>query len=445
MRPALRSLALPQACLGLLMAALTQGAAPMALADPVSSPVVTSTYLIPLQTFAYTNAPGSLHYKYGINLALGGSTSPAIFEFDTGGDGFFAAFGNSASWWGADYSPAGNNFSKGFDSGYTYDGITLTTSISFFGLGSNPGSPIFTTPSSYTVGATNTIKLAGTDTWTAAGGSGSPPVDQNFFGDFGLTLKRGGEGIQNLLAQLTYGGDASAGYKVVLGPYGSSGGAYLQLGLQSTDLSNSATTWFPMQGADPSKPFANSNLPSFSAELLTGDLQLNFGGNNNSLSNIGFNLDSGTPGVTLHYNDSDKSLLVPYSVLSNGDPVRLQNGVTIGLQVQPAGSALAQTLLSFVAEDDYGLNQVLTRRRSDGDPTYVNTGASLFQSYAVTYDLANQRVGLTPYPVPAPSPLAAGLLSGALGLRLRNLRRRIRAGGSPRSAQAGGIRATAAR
>jgi hypothetical protein len=258
-------------------------------------------------------------------------------------------------------------------------------------------------------------------------------VENNFYGDFGLTLKRGGNGIENILAQLTYGGDVSKGYSVSLAPYGSSGAAYLQLGLQTADLNNPATTWFAMQGAVPSRPFANSNLNSFSAELLNGTLQLELGGSSSSLNGIGLNLDSGTPGVTLHYKDSDRSLLDPYSMIKDGDPVRLLPGVMLGLQAEPSGAALMQTLLNFQTGDNYGLNQVLTRRRGDGGVTYLNTGATLFQSYVVTYDLANQRIGLTAYPmpVPGPSPLAAGLISGAISSRLRALRRRIRAANAP--------------
>lgn len=416
-----------------------------ALAEPAAAPVVTSTYQIPLQTFAYPGGSSSGFYKYGINLALGGSSTPTLFEFDTGGDGFFAAYGPTAAWWGSTVTPTGGSFDKTFDSGYRYQGPTLSTSISFFGLGSTPGSAIFTTPALYTVGASERIRLNGADQWTAAAGSSAPPVDQNFFGDFGLTLKRGGDGIENLLAQLTYGGNVSAGYKVALGPYGSSGGAFLQLGLQSGDLSNPDTSWFPMQGLDTSRPFANSGRPSFSAELLSGNLNLSLHGNSTSFNAIGLNLDSGTPGVTLHYNADDAGQLTPFSVLNNdNDPERLRERVMLGLQVVPSGAALAQTLLNFETGDVYGLNKVLTFERGDGNPTYVNTGATLFQSYVVTYDLANQRIGLTPYGVPAPTPLTAGLLSGALGLRLRTLRSRIRAARISGGTQQGGSRATAA-
>lgn len=422
-----------------------------ALADPVAvnNPVVNSVYQIPLQSFAYHPNPQSTYYKYGINLSLGGASSPRLFEFDTGGDGFYTTYGTNVAWWGGSVGPSGTLFSKSFDSGYTYAGVGLTTSVSFFGLGSNPGNPIFTTPSSYVVGAANQIFLnqsgLTSEVWNGSD-SGSAPVEQNFYGDFGLTLKRGNDGIQNLLAQLTYGGDAHAGYSVALGPYGSSGGAYLQLGLLASDLANPATSWFAMQGTDNSRPFANSSLASFSAELIKGVLQLTLNGNNISLADLGLNLDSGTPGVTLHYNDSDRSQLVPYSVLDhNGDPVRLLEQVMLNLQAQAQGSALEQDLLAFVTGDNYGLNAVNTNRRSDGGTTYLNTGASLFQNYIVTYDLANQRVGLTPYPVPGPTPLAAGLISGAFGLRLRALRARIRAARSAGSPQAGSSRATAAR
>ena len=73
---------------------------------------------------------------------------------------------------------------------------------------------------------------------------------------------------------MTYGGDAKPSCIVSLGPYGSVGGSSLQLGLSSADLSNPATTWFAMQGADANDTFAHSHLPSFSAELLVSNLNL---------------------------------------------------------------------------------------------------------------------------------------------------------------------------
>ena len=418
--------------------ALTMPQLRPALADPSAAAVVTSAYRIPLQSFAYHPNPQSTYYKYGINLSLGGSTSPQLFEFDTGGDGFYAAYSSSnAPWWGPAAGSPGSHFSKTFDSGLHYEGDGITTSISFFGLGSNPGSPIFTTPSLYTVAAADRIKLNGSDVWTSSGSSG-PPVETNFYGDFGLTLKRGGDGIENLLAQLTYGGDVTAGYSVAVGRYGSSGNGYVQLGLLAADRNNPATTWFAMQGSDPSRPFANSHLPSFSAELINGDLKLDLNGSHTTLSGLGLNLDSGTPGVTLHYNDSDRSQLDPYSVLSSGEPVRLQDGVALDLRARVSGTGVEESLLAFLTGDNYGLNEVLTRRRSDKAVTYLNSGASLFQNYVVTYDLQNQLVGLTPYPVevPGPAPLAAAVVfcrqARALRRRLRPADRR--AGGAPPSA-----------
>lgn len=393
---------------------------------------VTSTYRIPLQTFTYQPNSKSTYYKYGINLALGGSTSPAIFEFDTGGDGFFAAYSSGASWWGGNTGPTGISFSKSFDSGYTYTGLTVPTTVSFFGLPGSGSAPIFSSSSTFTVGQASSILNNGQTAWPSS--TTSAPVESNFFGDFGLTLKQGDDGIENILAQLSYGGSAKAGYVVALGPYGSSSGAYLQLGLAESDLNNSATAWFDMQGKDQSKPFANSNLPSFSAELIKADLDLSLSGvPSASLRNRGINLDTGTPGLTIHYKKDDRSLLEPFSQTDGKDPLHLLPGVNVSL-VASSSTLLQQQILSFVTGDNYGYDFVYTILRGDDKETYVNSGASLFQSYVVTYDLANQRVGLTPYPpAPAAPALAGALIGGGWGLRLRSLRRRIRAGRQARA------------
>lgn len=201
----------------------------------------------------------------------------------------------------------------------------VKTGFSLFGLPGQGSPSLFSTSGSdYKVGRADRIENNGSEVWPSSGSL--PPVQNYFYGDFGLALKKGSDSIDNLFAQLTYGGSANPGYIVSLGPYGSLDGSSLQLGLSTADLSNPATRWFAMQGADPSKPFEHSGLPSFSAELLLTNLGLSgLSQPASSLSSLGLNLDTGTPGVTLHYNRSqDGSALAPFSELdANHAPVAL--------------------------------------------------------------------------------------------------------------------------
>lgn len=258
---------------------------------------VTSSIRVPLQTLAYSTGPQPPVYKYGIDASLGGATTPQLFVFDTGGEGFQAAHHPSAVWWGSNVSDTGTSFNEPFISQERDIGKVVQTGcwLLAVGLPGQGSAPLFSSSTSDDkVGHANPIELRVTKVGPDA--SGSPPVQTTFYGDFGLTLKHGSEGIDNLFAQLTDGGNAKPVDFVSLGPYGSMGGSSLQLGLSEADLSNPATTWFAMQGADASNTFARSHLPSFSAELLLSNL--NFSGLANppfSLSPLGVNLDIDTP------------------------------------------------------------------------------------------------------------------------------------------------------
>ncbi|MFO0015857.1 MAG: hypothetical protein ACK52U_04780 [Synechococcaceae cyanobacterium] len=198
---------------------------------------VTSSIRVPLQTLAYSTGPQPPVYKYGIDASLGGATTPQLFVFDTGGEGFQAAHHPSAVWWGSNVSDTGTSFNEPFISQERDISKVVQTGFSLFGLPGQGSAPLFSSSTSDDkVGHANPIELRVTKVGPDA--SGSPPVQTTFYGDFGLTLKHGSEGIDNLFAQLTDGGNAKPGDIVSLGPYGSMGGSSLQLGLSEADLSN---------------------------------------------------------------------------------------------------------------------------------------------------------------------------------------------------------------
>ncbi|NBU29787.1 MAG: hypothetical protein EBS42_16715, partial [Caulobacteraceae bacterium] len=189
-------------------------------------------------------------------------------------------------------SDTGVDFEKTFDSGEHYKGKVVKTGFSLFGLPGQGSPSLFSTSGSdYKVGRTDRIENNGSEVWPNS--SSVPPVQDYFYGDFGLALKKGTDGIDNLFAQLTYGDKAKPGYIVSLGPYGAMSGSSLQLGLSHADLHNVSTRWFAMQGTDPSKPFEHSGLPSFSAELLDSNLGLSgLSQPPLNLPSLGLNLDT---------------------------------------------------------------------------------------------------------------------------------------------------------
>ena len=378
-----------------LLPAAAMLAAGTAAAADVNSPIA-----IPLQAFPYSDpATGMAAFKYGIMASLGGAATPQLFEFDTGSNsGFYAAYSNSAAWWGQNVTNTGPAFTMGYASGNSYAGNTVNTSVSLFGL--NGGAPLFTTAGAdYAVGQTTSITTS-QGNWPGSG----PPVDGHFYGDFGAGVVLGANNISALFGQLTYGTGVTAGFIVATGPYGATNGAYVQIGLGAADIANANTTWFTMQPAAPATaPFPHSGLPSYNAAAMRGSLTLN-GQTPTGLQNVPLILDTGGTSTTLYYDASDAALAA-FVAAFNLDPQSLAlSAISIGQQVVP--------VFSYAIND--ALSNTAVHTTADTH-TAVNTGATLFQTYAVTFDLQNGLVGLTPYDVPEPSALL-GLLTGLVVL-----------------------------
>lgn len=372
----------------------------LAVAAPAAD--IEQVYSIPLKTFAYSSG-GSTYYKYGIHVGIGGG-GPQLFEFDTGGEGFYASYSASAAWWGNHVTVSPTTFTKTFGSQISYQGYVAEAPVTFY---REDGSVVLDpSTAAFQVGRADTITLDSTTLWPNAGSQ--PPVEDHFYGDFGLTLKHGSHGIENIFAQLTYGSGVTGGYKVSLGPYGSLSGASVQVGLSAADLSNPDTIWFEMQGANPSDPFTGSGFPTYSAELLLADMTLTLGGETHTFTDLGINLDTGNPTPGLDYHPSDKPLLEPFSEMAGSDLVQLSNATSLDLVSSPAGlSSPGITVFSLTAGNERGKNLVYESERSDGGPTYLNVGALIFQQYDVVYDLENGLLGLTPIPEPGVSALLA--------------------------------------
>jgi len=366
-------------------------------------------YSIPLKTFGYESG-GSTYYKYGIHVGIGGG-GPQLFEFDTGGEGFYASYSASAAWWGnTDVTVSTTPFTKTFGSQISYEGFVADAPVTFY---CGDGSVVLSPAATFKVGQADTITQYFTQgnatLWPNAGSQA--PVEEHFYGDFGLTLKHGAHGIENIFAQLTYGNGITGGYKVSLGPYGSTSGANIQVGLRAEDLANPDTIWFEMQGANPSDPFTGSGFATYSAEILSANMTLTLGGDTYTFTDLGINLDTGNPTPGLDFNHADKSLLEPFSEMSGADLVQLSNGTELTLVSTPAGVSVPEvTVFSLTAGNERGRNLVYESERGDGGATYLNVGALIFQQYDVVYDLENGLIGL----VPVPEPSACALLAAAL-------------------------------
>ncbi len=180
---------------------------------------VEQVYTIGLQRFDLPASGGGTYPKYGIWLSLGGSTTPQVFEFRHGREGLYAAHSEDAAWWGANVTDETTSIDKNFGSGLEYTGKLAKTSVAFY----NPGSAtqvLATSTADYKVGKSERIVNTdtSTDLWppqddcrhsAAAGG-------RELLRDFGLSLKKGDHGIENVLRNCRMAA-GDGGYVVSLG------------------------------------------------------------------------------------------------------------------------------------------------------------------------------------------------------------------------------------
>jgi hypothetical protein len=117
-----------------------------------------------------------------------------------------------------------------YDSGIQYQGPIVAAAVSLF-ADDHGGTALVTTAGNLLVGQMTNIANINTGDvlWTTngEGPSGQPPIDDVFYGDFGMSLTYASKGIVNLIAQLSFSNGIITGFRVRA--YGDN--PYLQIGL----------------------------------------------------------------------------------------------------------------------------------------------------------------------------------------------------------------------
>jgi hypothetical protein len=363
---------------------------------------ITSPVQIPLYIFPVPEGDG---FKIGIKVSFDNKNF-LMYEFDTGGSGFWAAGNNN--WWPKsmytvppDSSPQTINYSSGIQ----YTGEPVITEVYF-----ENGLSISTTVSRITnaINKSNNAKKdkAFDSAWAHALTETSPekpPLWGHFFGDFGMSLApftdktSGTEWFFGILPQLLppppSGGATPAmlnGYIINL----NASSSYIQIGLAPSDIDN--FTLYTMQAPSPdTQPFPSSNIPTYCEQLLTGYLELSppeapFSGNE-----IGIVFDTGAPSAEIHTDASNAALstisisaLEPYlvnDIVYSGESGKTQSSVKPN-----TGFALtsgSNTILQFPVGSESGTNAVsaTTLNLSSAGSGYVNAGLVPFFKGPVLY------------------------------------------------------------
>lgn len=385
----------------------------------VPSPVVVPLHFIDM---------GGGKDKLGIYASIGGGTKPALFEFDTGGGGLYAAYASNhlsrSEWWGTGFVSQNASADISYDSGITYNGTVVSAAVSLY-QDHHSTTPLLTTPASL-VGQMNAISQTNptTGAYTALWGpdgelNGGPPIEQKFYGDFGMSPKYSPGGITNLIAQMTFGPGLSAGFRVHADRHGRS--AWLQIGLTAQDFADAGELQFPMieDSTANGAVTPNAGLEYYAEQLFTATVSIKNAHHSPLVTpGVGITPDTGAD-TTLHNTDNSTASTEFNALIDWTNPPEdtvgdLQDHLDFSLT---ATNTLNQPVELFAFRTNSILDEgyVAVQNNRSSPLYYLNTGIALFYQYDVIYDLENGVIGFAP--VPEPSCIA--LLVAALALFAR--------------------------
>ncbi|HPX35597.1 MAG TPA: hypothetical protein PLE49_02705 [Mycobacterium sp.] len=374
---------------------------------PTSVGVITQPVEVPLY-FADISSDGV--QKIGIYASLGGNATPQFFEFDTGGGGFFAPYASAdpafSPWWGSAVQTSSTVVHNEYDSGLTYSGYAATTTVSLFAA---PGSstPLLTT-GRLGVGQIDTIQKLNQSgeveqTYWGPDGATTPPVDGAFWGDFGVAPSYSTAGIEDLIAQLTYGCGVLPGYRIHVDPETQT--AWMRVGLTSADVQDPTALYFPMlpdTAAPSGATFANSGALYYGSpageQLFTSTINI-WRGTTPVVTDVGVGITPDTGASTTLHNTDKSPTPEDYTGIitwTNADQTVGQldkdKDLTFFLSTMTSGTPVEYFQFPVTNEVDYG--QVDVQNNRPTRPTYyLNTGISLFFRNDVVYSLGDSAGG----------------------------------------------------
>ncbi len=374
-----------------LSSLLTQGIAPLTVAESRDSKTIPLRFLPEFFSpppGSPTASPGGV--KYGIDVAIGNNPSQ-VYEFDTGGTAFFAGY-NQAFWTNVPLTTTPAN--EQYNSGNYYDGVVANTVVTL-----GQGKQTVSTAQPIGIGA---ILTGGNATPPATTFDFTnplvPPVEGQFFGDFGASLAVN-NGLTNPLLQLP--GNLGTGFLVQLGPIG----VPPQLTVGVTDelrrqfpyavpvIESPEGGTYPTSGYPVLDQFGFAPAYSVTRDGQTEDLgtqpplNITCATSKPCLPTL---IDSGAPTAGVRLGDDSQ----PFFATPDGK--QLLPGTTFTATFPTTQGRPALTW-EFVAGDNSSVNEVRYQQTQKvGNPENVNVGLTLYNYYDVMFDVVEKTIWLRP-------------------------------------------------
>lgn len=366
-----------------LSSLVTRGTTPLTITQSADSRTV------PLHYAPYVSADGKVQIKYGIDVAIGDNPSQ-LYEFDTGGNSFFAGY-NPPFWKAVPLTT--DAITVTYTSGNTYESVVANGTVTI-----GHGDRTVSTAQPIRLGAILTggnPKKIPSETFVFTNPD-APPVDGNFFGDFGASfatfdIKETGQTMASPLLQLP--GNLSSGFLVQLGPIGTTNP---QLTVGVTDaLRDQFPYAVPVSETQPPATYPVSGYPVLDLFGITPTYFAQESGGqekpigctaDTTCPPIPTVIDSGAPSAALRVDQG-----TPYD-----DGGQLQTGVDLIVKfpTTPDREPLTWTVTAgntpSVNLFTYGGSSAAIAGEN------VNTGLNLYNNFDVMFDAQQQIIWLRP-------------------------------------------------
>jgi hypothetical protein len=373
-------------------------------------------YIIPLE-LVNIKPPGTTpEYKLGIYVGLGGG-SPKLYEFDTGGEGFWAAYSGSdcdCQWWGPTKLKEQGTMNITYSSGNVYKANLVSTTVTLFAPGTNgqAPAPVVTTGEvdlAQITRFTNNRTPGAARAWRNALKDGEAPLFGNFYGDFGASLQpiksSKGTNIFSILPQIPMPAGLDVGFVVHVGAIDSKTQPYLQIGIDPSATSQNTSQVAMNVFKKDTTPvyFPVTNVPAYSEQVANANFELHDTNKNlkQTFSNIGWTIDTGAPTATIWQSLSPRGpgVNVNSGFLKQGrnkseflDNVELKITANSAIAGKPGLLAKARTGKPYPK-----IPLSAGRHTATSAPgwNYVNTGLWTFTQFDISFNLSKGLVGFS--------------------------------------------------